>query len=791
MNANHPSSNGESEPLSVSSLKLRKLLAMGPRELAFRISRKGMGIWHRMAYQSSRPRWSAVSERRRLCANASVASGIPIEAWWLEHMQNRSEPPFLLDDSTLQQGLKLFEKLFPERIESAVGVADRVVRGEFSFVGIDFVQPDPIQWQSDPTSRRIWERRFFSDVRVPFCDGASSMEVAGDPKHVWELNRHEFLIDCAKAYYLTKDERFARRVFQIMSSWIAENPYHQGINWAGPLEVATRALSWLWAFQFCRGWGYIERDCHFLLIKSFYEHGVHLHRHLEFYTSANNHLVGEATALYCLGCFFPEFDESRAWRRQGWRVLETEFARQFYEDGGSTEQATYYHNYCLGFFLIGILLRQRRDEPVAEPMLRRLEKALEFTMWLTTSEGTVPRIGDVDDARSIRFENPPLWDFRNLLSLGAVLFSRSDMKAVAAKFSEDAVWLLGLGGYERYEALDSTPPIETTKLFRHSGYGVMRSGWSSRDHHLCFDCGPIAEGLHTRDIPSSAHGHADMLSFTANAFGKPLIVDAGFFTYNGDPPWHRYFREASAHNTICVDGASQARFCPSNGWSSVAKPEDVVWHVDEQMGFVECAHAGFWGLKSQVRHRRAIVWIRDAYWLIFDRLEGTGSHKVEVHFHFSPSSADRLPGCNGVCVKTQEGISAQLQLINSQAMHLQTVAGQAKPDGGWIATSYGRKTPAPVATFSGQLELPVDLTFVLCPGLQELPLITAKALAVSDAYGVRLDGAQGWELNMSGRTDRIGFSWTAVEAMCLIPEEVCPTKHGGRIAFQPTTQIAD
>jgi hypothetical protein len=573
-------------------------------------------------------------------------------------------------------------------------------------------------------------------------------------------------------------------VFEVLASWIADNPYHQGINWAGPLEVASRALAWLWAYQFCRRWGGVDPEQHFALIKSFYEHGAHLYRHLEFYTSANNHLVGEATALYCLGCFFPEFDESQAWRRLGWNVLENEIARQFYADGGSTEQATFYHNYCLGFFLIGFILRQRRGELVPEVMVRRLEKALEFTMWLTTSDGTVPRIGDVDDAKSIRFEHRALWDFRNLLCLGAILFSNGEMKAIAEEYSEDALWLLGRSGYERFEALSATPPAETTRLFRDSGYVVMRSGWGSQEHHLCFDCGPIAEGLHTRDIPSSAHGHADLLSFTMTAFGKPLIVDAGFYTYNGDPAWHRYFRETSAHNTICVDGASHARFCPSNAWSSVAVPENVVWHADDQLAYAECAHAGFWGLSSQIRHRRAIVWVRGAYWLIFDRLEGTGNHHVDVYFHFAPASAVSLTDRAGLRFHTMDGVSAHLQLLTSLVMDVNVRAGDPQPDGGWVATSYGRKIVAPVAIFSGRLELPVDLTFVLCPGLHEVPLITAKRL---EDVGEPTIDRQSWELQTTDRIDRIGFAWRGVDAIRLGPNGICRTKFGNRIAFAPVS----
>ena len=52
--------------------------------------------------------------------------------------------------------------------------------------------------------------------------------------------------------------------------------------------------------------------------------------------------------------------------------------------------------------------------------------------------------------RAFCFSAPPLWDFRNLLSIGAVLFKREDMKYVAGKFHEDALWLLGTEGYASF-----------------------------------------------------------------------------------------------------------------------------------------------------------------------------------------------------------------------------------------------------------------------------------------------------------------------------------------------------
>jgi hypothetical protein len=650
-------------------------------------------------------------------------------------MQARSEPPFLLDAASLKESADLYFRLFDERLPELTEKADLVCCGRFSFLGIDFQADDPIRWQQDPETKRSWPSRFYVDVKIPFCDGTGSRDAVGDTKHVWELNRHEFLIDCAKTFYLTGQNQYAQRVFDVISSWVQGNPYLQGVNWAGPLEVAVRALAWLWAYQFCRTWQDLPSDSHFQWIQSFYQHGAYLRRHLEFYTSPNNHLVGEATALYLLGCFFPEFDESPDWQCLAWDVLAAEPERQFFEDGGTTEQATFYHHYCLGFFLLAVLTRQRRGEPVPRTMLDRLETALNFGLWMTTPDGTVPRIGDCDDARSIRFGATPHWDFRNLLSLGAVMFGRADMKAVAGSLSEDSLWLLGAEGYSAYQQLSSKAPSNTSQVFPASGYAIMRSGWGPEDDHLCFDCGPIGDGLSTKDIPLFTHGHADLLSFTLSAFGKPLLVDSGFYTYNGSPDWHRYCRDVPGHNTIRVDGVSQAKFNTANAWSCVAVPDPILWQPGAESELAEGTHSGFFGVSGRVRHRRAVYWNRRSHWQITDWLEGEGEHLVETFFHFAPGQAHVLPEGDGVEIETDDRVHAVLKLLDVNQLTTELNIGGARPDEGWIATSYGCRKPAPLVRFHGRIRLPVSLTYILVASQNRLEDLILERLFIADEDG--------------------------------------------------------
>lgn len=758
-------------------IRLRKLAGMESREILFRVQQRLTEYGEHACYALGMlNRLPGIS---RLCPGAEPRPrNCELSQWWLGHMRGRDEPLFLLDAVALRAARALYRQLFPERLAQLRQRADRVVRGEFSFLGLEFQVGDPIEWQRDPQSGHVWPRRFYASVPIPFCEGQSKVGAPADAKYVWELNRHEFLVDCAKAFYLTGESLYAQRVCDLISSWIRDNPYLQGVNWAGPLEVAARAISWLWTYQFCRRWDGLDSEMHLRMSQSFYQHGHYLYRHLEVYRSPNNHLVGEATALYMLGCFFTEFDEARAWRDRGWNVLSAEVTRQFYADGGSTEQAISYHHYCLGFFVLALLTRQRRGDSVPALMRKRLEAAFDFSMWMTQPDGTMPRIGDADDARSIRLGPSKIWDFRNLLSLGAAVFARGDWKAVAGPFSEDALWLLGSAGYERYQELDAKTPTTTSRLFPETGYAVMRSGWGSECDQACFDCGPIGLGVSSKDVPVTTHGHADVLSLTISAGGQPLLVDSGFYTFSGSTEWHRYCRDVQGHNTLRVDGVSQAKLEISNAWSCAARPELITHQACKYCEIVEGAHSGFHGLNPPVRHRRAVFWKPRDYWVVFDRLEGEGAHSVDVFFHFAPGCVCALPDDVGVSVQTDRGLHGEVRYVGHDRLSVDVACGGPSPEGGWIATSYGVCQAAPRVRFHGQLDLPVSLTFLVSASRQIDEPIKISHLTVTCPDGDPIEDAIGLQIGRRDDTDVVGFCWNAAG-----PKQLNEFEFDGRCFF--------
>ncbi len=103
---------------------------------------------------------------------------------------------------------------------------------------------------------------------------------------------------------------------------------------------------------------------------------------------------------------------------------------------------------------------------------------------------------------------------------------------------------------------------------------------------MCFDCGEQAAGLRHDDVPSAAHGHADCLSVVVGLGGREVLVDPGFFCYNGDPAWEVHFRKTAAHNTVVVDGRDQAQHVSKMAWTRTYP--NRVCHGDYRLGNMLC-----------------------------------------------------------------------------------------------------------------------------------------------------------------------------------------------------------
>src|SRR5690606_7366430 len=86
-----------------------------------------------------------------------------------------------------------------------------------------------------------------------------------------------------------------------------------------------------------------------------YRHMQFLNRNFSRFSSANNHLIGEAAGLYLGTLTWPYWREAVRWRRRARRELLREALRQNAPDGVNREQAISYQQFVLDFLLLAAL----------------------------------------------------------------------------------------------------------------------------------------------------------------------------------------------------------------------------------------------------------------------------------------------------------------------------------------------------------------------------------------------------------------------------------------------------
>jgi hypothetical protein len=599
---------------------------------------------------------------------------------------------------------QLFETTFHRELQDTMHHAARARDGRFEFFGGAFEYAGDIDWHADPVSGRRWPVCYHADVPVHGGDAGY-----GDVKHVWELSRQQYVMDLAKSYFLTSSAPDLDAMRRLVRSWIAGNPYATGVNWSCALEPAFRAWSWLWAYHLTAD--ALDDEFHVEWLRGFYDHGRFLAAHLEHYSSPYNHLIGEAATLFALGLCFPEFRDAAQWRRRGRRVLDERLDQQFYRDGGSVEQSTFYHHATTGFYLLAALVGRANGEDLSPRIWSAIERALDFSRHLMQPDGRMPEIGGADDGKPIRMEHLPFWDFRPYQAIGAVVFGRPDLKAAAGRFFEDALWLLGPAGLDTFAALESPPVPDVAVALEPSGYFVARHGPIGRADYLCFDVGEQAAGMRQDAVANSMHGHADCLSVIAWLGGSRLLVDSGLYAYNCGGAWEAHFRETAAHNTARVDGRDQARHLGKMAWSHSYRAVAEQWQADPRDAWIIGSHDGFARGPNGVLHRRA-VWLRAASLVVYDEFVGEGPHDFEVNFQFAPGQLSPLGGN-----RVRFDDVAEIAWTGTEAWNGDISCGGDEPSAGWICSSLGVRQPAPRLTLRSRSAAPrTALVTVLAVG---------------------------------------------------------------------------
>lgn len=477
----------------------------------------------------------------------------------------------------------------------------------------------PIDWHQDFFSGHRWsEDVYYRDIKI-------NIGPSVDIKVPRELSRFHHVAVLARGDRKKTALEFALQV----TDWIVANPFQKGVNWECSMDVAIRAVNWIWGLRIFQKElvNYPKFLC--LIVNSLRDHGRHIFLNLDYYgeeVPTTNHYLAEIAGLLHIGGAFPELPEADIWLAMGIQEVVTEMQREVLADGVVYESSSSYHRLVAEIFancasiIERIPISRRRRilnmnyrNPLVNPPLRlskinewldllsgevvlpewfysRLRLMARFSLAIRKPNGLVFQIGDNDSGRLHKIGNPfenPALNHDQLLSI--IGYLTNDEELIKAGYSADEEGRLISGDFRKSlfrkfsEKNKLSICLRNLEFFREAGIVVYRN----KDYWLGVSCG------NTGKKGTGGHGHNDKNSFSLNVLKSDFFVDGGSPFYTSNPEIRNLFRSTAVHNTVFVDGEEQ------NNWVSGipglfklkerASPEISITHEGNILG----SHFGF------------------------------------------------------------------------------------------------------------------------------------------------------------------------------------------------------
>jgi hypothetical protein len=412
------------------------------------------------------------------------------------------------------------------------------------------------------------------------------------------LHYHEFLAGFSLLLGREAHEQVRAVIEQEIGTWMRLHPLGLGTAW-NPFTTAFRIRSWLTVHSQLRRSGDPESAALVRSLEgSLFEHGIHLERNLETHLGGN-HLLKDLCGLAMLAGFF-DGPAARRWLQVAQRNLNRQIEIQILPDGGHYERSPMYHILVLSDLLdaAGALL-------VVDPVwVQRslsgpIRKMCVFLQGICHPDGDIPLLND-----SVLGQAPTpsliIERARQVLeTIGTPL-----IETPAGLTAEDGVTTFPDTGLTRIQR------GELTVIFDHGRLGP--------DELM-------------------GHVHNDTLSFELSLGKDRFIVDRGVYEYTPGET-RMECRSIRAHNTPAVDDCEQAEI-----WASFRVAGR--WHIQEtwckQEGEAWLA-GGVWERPGVARIEREIQALPRGVFLVRDRIEGSGKHRVRIPLHFAPGVGVRV-----------------------------------------------------------------------------------------------------------------------------------------------------
>lgn len=513
-----------------------------------------------------------------------------------------------------------------------------------------------LKWHCGFQTNLNWPIIFSYKLNYKQCDRI------GDARTNWELNRHFQFTLLAKAFYTTKDSKYLNDLKYLFNDWEQNNPFLYGISWTSVMEIAIRSISWMFTLSFLKK-SNIEDKTFLRKI----EIGIlnmigYIEKHYSRFSSANNHLIVEATAIGLAGFCF----NSKRWQNLSIHILTKELYTQNYSDGINKELSLHYQTFVMeAYALISHCMLSNHIEIPIE-WKNMLTKMCQYVSHCSWNEENVCEFGDNDEGKILDLEGNKINHYNYVLQFCSLILQQRFSSF--NKASETIHWLFPK---KEIEQLQQLTLYNNTKSYCFSTGG--NSFLRDKKNNILIGIDHAALGFGS----IAAHGHADALSFQLLIKGIPLFIDPGTYIYHCNLEARNSFRKTINHNTVCINQKDQSEMLGAFLWGKKANCTLDYFESNESKDILSAHHDGY----APIIHYRTYEW---------DKINNILQIKDSINKEAEWCTTFML---NSICKVKQEKQTFYIGIENRMTciLYIESNIKDAKIEQSYLSQEYGTK----------------------------------------------------------------------------------------------------
>lgn len=513
-----------------------------------------------------------------------------------------------------------------------------------------------------------------------------------DREWAWLSNRHSQIGEVLNTYFETGNPKYASYIDQFLRDFIIKSqPYPEAKGsesiWRG-LEVAARVKVWSRIFYGLLDSPHLSDATRLLMLMSLPQH-AHYNRSFH---SQNNWLTMEISALATVAANFPEYKGSGEWLDYSIGAMTESMKDQVYPDGVQTELTSHYHNVSLHNFELFKDICDQVNKPLPGFFNQTIENMYSYIAHAIRPDGS--RILNNDGDRG---------SDREIVLRGAQKFGKADWEYIATN---------GISGIR--------PADGPSYFYPWAGQLISRSGFDTDAHWSFFDIGPWGSG----------HQHNDKMHISISAFGRDLLVDAGRFAYTGEvaQKFRGYARGTQGHNAALIDGKGQM---PDILVTDKSLGQEH-FTITPEFDYAQASFDQFRDLEGTAIHNRAVMYVRDSYWIVVDRITTDRPRRVDVLWHWHPECIVKNEKGNIIRTVNERGNLSVIP-VGKQKWGINFIKGQESPEiQGWYSVEYNKYEPNVASVYSTDIKKSSAFVWILQPSEYQAKALKASILSQTD-----------------------------------------------------------